>query len=102
MESFLLKLDANGNVNGVGIQEQENIFEQVKCYPNPAGDKLFFDIPFTKARRIEIYNAFGQLVLAKDNYENGSEVNITALKMDLYTFKIATNSTILHGKFVKN
>jgi hypothetical protein len=103
LETFLLKLDANGNYNSVSIQETNHLSKlNIRCFPSPANKVLYFDVPFETEIDILFYNSLGQLVLEKKNYNNRDKIDINSLSPDIYYYKIKTTNNFYTGKFVVN
>lgn len=73
----------------------ENGFENVSLYPNPANDKLHID-GLEGEHEAQIYNAFGLLVKTATLHDN-DEVNIDELNAGLYFIRIDGHTM----KFVK-
>ncbi len=102
MQSFLLKLDANGNYNALGLTENgKNVSNQIKCFPNPAQQTLFFDVPFEENIEVEIFDLLGRRVLRKENYKNYTAINIEGLVQGAYLYQIKTKTSFYSGKFLK-
>ena len=97
-ENFLLKLDANGNYNAVGIFDRGRFSNSIKSFPNPAANKLKFDIPLQENISIEIYNCLGLVVIRTENYTGGENIDISGLKNDIYFYRITTKSNFYTGK----
>ena len=101
-QSFLLKLDANGNYNALGLTENgKNVSNQIKCFPNPAQQTLFFDVPFQENIDVEIFDLLGRRVLRKENYKNYTAINIEGLAQGAYLYQIKTKTNFYSGKFLK-
>jgi hypothetical protein len=101
VESFLLKLDANGNYSALGMIDYSTLLNPVKCYPVPATNTIYFDIPFAEDVSITLYNNLGQLVLKETNYENLKPINIALLRSDIYFYRVQTKTTMYSGKVIK-
>ena len=101
-QSFLLKLDVNGNYNALGLTENgKNVSNQIKCFPNPAQQTLFFDVPFEENIEVEIFDLLGRRVLRKENYKNYTAINIEGLVQGAYLYQIKTKTSFYSGKFLK-
>ncbi len=101
-ENFLLKLDANGNLNTVGLgKEFSRNGTSIRCYPNPGTDHIYFDVPFEEKIFIEVYNNLGALVLSVGDYKTMTSINISDLKPNLYYYKVQTRLNNYSGKFIK-
>ena len=74
--------------NGTGVEE--NGFENVKLYPNPANDKIHIE-GLEGVHKVHIYNTFGMLV--KTLSINGDEeIDIAELSSGLYIIRIDGHS----------
>lgn len=100
-QSFLLKLDSNGNYNAVGLFDTIKKIKNFKCFPNPSTNELFFDIPFEENITIEIFDLFGRSLKLVNNYKNYSALDLTGLNEGNYFYNIKTNTNLYYGKFVK-
>jgi hypothetical protein len=101
-ESFLLKLDKNGNNAFVGIAEHGKLnFNYHQCYPNPANENIYFDLPLQEKIEIKIYDAFGNDVLTLKEYQNLTGLEISGLPKGIYFYKIKTLYTSYSGKFIR-
>lgn len=101
-EAFIMKIDKNGNQEFVGIinNGQLNI-SPIKCFPNPAQDKLYFDVPFAEEIDIRIIDVLANEVVKIKNYQNLSALTITELKPGAYFYTIKTKNNFYTGKFVR-
>ncbi|MEI6021139.1 MAG: T9SS type A sorting domain-containing protein, partial [Bacteroidota bacterium] len=101
-QNFILKLDSNGNYNSVGIFDNGQLRNNlVKCYPNPAKELLYVDMPFESDINLIIYNQLGQVLLEEKNYQSMAAIDVKLLPSDLYYYKIITRQNTYSGKFVK-
>ncbi len=102
-EGFIMKLDKSGNQQYVGIKNNTGGFSTNyhKCYPNPANNSLYFDLPLQENIEIKLYTAIGQQVLLETNYQNISQINISGLSNGTYFYKIKTKKNNYSGKFIK-
>jgi hypothetical protein len=101
-EGFVLKLSKNGQVEVVGITENGKLnMNYHKCFPNPAKEAVFFDLPLQQKVEIRVFDDSGRLVIKTENYQNLSALNIAALKPGTYVYKINTQLNNYSGKFVK-
>lgn len=73
--------------NGTGVDE--NGFENVSLYPNPASDKIHIE-GLDGQHEIQIYNAYGLLVKTMVLYEE--EIDIAELSAGLYIIRIGRQS----------
>ncbi len=91
----------------VGIDETYNI-HQVVSFPNPASDKLYFNMNFEKNNdaSIDIYNMNGKLI-STNNFNNLSghreiSINISELPAGNYIYKILIDNKVYSKTFIKN
>lgn len=80
----------------VGIKEQgKNEF--VHVYPNPANDIINFKFKdATEKRKIELYDAIGELVLSEDAPIQNSLLNIHHLSSGIYFYCIVQKNKTIH------
>lgn len=101
-QSFILRLDKNGDFVSVGIKENSSAnFNSVKCYPNPTNDIIYFDVPFITQYKIEMYDIFGKLVYQNDEYNNLKSISTISLSSGAYFYKIKIKENQITGKFIK-
>lgn len=101
-ESFLLRLDANGEILDVGIIENGKINPYpIKCFPNPSGDKIYFDFLFRDSVELIVYSTLGSEALKMKDYPNLSALDISALDKGIYFYKVLTKTKSYSGKFIK-
>ena len=86
---------------GVGITEVKNQ-AVLKIFPNPATDRLYFQLPWNEKSIIEIFDAEGNLMMKENLSENS--VNISALRPGFYALKIQNTATAqwAASSFIKN
>ena len=78
----------------------DNIFNAVKMFPNPAKDVVQFSINANEQLAIEIFDVLGKSVLRIDNVQN--EVNVSELNSGLYFVHIALGDQKATKKLVVN
>jgi len=80
----------------------EPIPSQVKVYPNPASNQLFFNTSQADNYAVQIYDTFGKQVFYTETNDN-SPLDISHLPSGLYTYALENESQTLrnHGKWVK-
>ena len=102
VESFLLKLDVNGTFGQVGIiEKQYNSVNTIRCFPVPATEEIYFEVPNGNGSTVEIYNMLGQMVMREIDYQNMKAINLITLTKDFYFYKIRTKTENYSGKFIK-
>ena len=79
---------------GTGVDEDG--FETINLYPNPANDKIHIE-GLEGEHEIQIYNAFGMLVMTT-TLEGDSEINISDLPTGYYLMRIDSHRAV---KFIK-
>ena len=79
---------------GTGVDEDG--FETINLYPNPANDKIHIE-GLEGEHEIQIYNAFGMLVMTT-TLEGDSEINISDLPTGYYLMRIDNHRAV---KFIK-
>lgn len=101
-QSFILRLDKNGDLVSVGIKENGCVnYAAVKCYPNPTKGVICFDAPFLKQYEIDIYDVFGKLIYQNNEYFNRESINTQFLSSGEYYYKIKIGERYITGKFIK-
>lgn len=91
-------LFSSGSPNGIETIADEN---KLQVYPNPANDKLYFNLQNkNEVTSIEIISFIGEkiLLIPKENY---NQINISSLQSGMYILKIRTNKGESNYKFVK-
>jgi len=78
----------------------DNIFNAVKMFPNPAKDVVQFSKNANEQLAIEIFDVLGKSVLRIDNVQN--EVNVSELNSGLYFVHIALGDQKATKKLVVN
>ena len=79
---------------GTGVDEDD--FETINLYPNPANDKIHIE-GLEGEHEIQIYNAFGMLVMTT-TLQGDSEINISDLPTGYYLMRIDNRRAV---KFIK-
>lgn len=101
-QSFILRLDKNGDLVSVGIKENNaSNFTQIKCFPNPSKDVIYFDAPFMQHYELLIYDVFGRLVYQNNEYENLKSISTQFLSSGAYYYKIKLKDNYVSGKFIR-
>ncbi len=73
----------------------------LKLYPSPASSKLHIAIYDANEKyTLEIFNAMGQLVLAKSINANLSEIDVTSFDSGMYSYKIHNSNMNEFGKII--
>lgn len=79
----------------VGINELRN-GNSVSVYPNPANDIVNFQFSNTiEKRKIELYDAIGNLVLEKDASSNNLSLTTENLSNGIYFYSVKHNNVVL-------
>ncbi len=101
MESFLLKLNANGEVETVGIIENGKLLKNIaRCFPNPATNQIRFDLPFSEGYNLKISDLNGADILESKNTLNSTSIDISKLKSGVYFYQISDKKSVYYGKFI--
>ena len=79
---------------GTGVDEDG--FETINLYPNPANDKIHIE-GLEGEHEVQIYNAFGMLVMTR-TLQGDSEINISDLPTGYYLMRIDNRRAV---KFIK-
>lgn len=79
---------------GTGVDEDG--FETINLYPNPANDKIHIE-GLDGEHEVQIYNAFGMLVMTR-TLQGDSEINISDLPTGYYLMRIDNRRAV---KFIK-
>ena len=79
---------------GTGVDEDG--FETINLYPNPANDKIHIEC-LDGEHEVQIYNAFGMLVMTR-TLQGDSEINISDLPTGYYLMRIDNRRAV---KFIK-
>ena len=74
----------------------EDSFETINLYPNPANDKIHIEC-LDGEHEVQIYNAFGMLVMTR-TLQGDSEINISDLPTGYYLMRIDNRHAV---KFIK-
>jgi hypothetical protein len=76
--------------------------ESISMYPNPATDKITFEIAEDQApSQLSIMNLNGQEVLASQLTEPKTQIDISSLPSGVYFVKLLHDKTMEIGKFIK-
>lgn len=72
--------------------EEENITEQIRIYPNPANDMVFFDIPQSYAvQNIELLDIFGKKILDQP-WHGEHSLSVSEFASGIYLLRFTNNS----------
>ena len=73
--------------------------ESVKVFPNPVSEKLTLDFPDNlKIYQIQLFNAFGQMVL----HTQSKEIDVSQISNGLYFLNIKAENTEINKKIIIN
>jgi hypothetical protein len=101
-EGFVMKLDKDGNQQFVGINAHGTAAnKQHRCYPNPAGTAVFFDLPLQHEVDLIIMDALGKELKKIPQYNKQSKVDVSELPEGIYFYKAIGKTAVCSGKFVK-
>ena len=93
IDAYIFKL----NSIAVGLYENQQT-ETVTIFPNPAKDKLNFEIKTSKEFMIELYNNLGQLLLEKKINSEKRTMDINHLSNGIYVIKIIDSQHNVNSK----
>ena len=92
----LIKVTANGASAGL----EDNVFNTVKMFPNPAKDYVRFSVNSNENLNIQIFDMLGKAVLRVDNVRNA--VNVSELNAGLYFVQMTLGTQKATKKLVIN
>ena len=92
----LVKVTSNAATAGV----EDNVFNSVKMFPNPAKDYVRFSTNSNKSLNIEIFDLTGKSVLRVNDAQN--EVNISDLNSGLYFVQMTLGTQRATKKLIVN
>lgn len=101
LESFLLKLDANGNFDPVSVEESISTTSLIRYYPNPSSNVLNFNFSLEEVYSISIFDVFGKEVMRRDHIKGNEKIDIKGLNNGLYFLKLTYNQKQYTGVFMK-
>ena len=88
-------------VYSVGEEELQNENQQLKIYPNPTTDIVYFDVKSVgKNDVVEVRDITGRLVLTRQNGYD-SKIDVSQLRDGLYTLRLIRKNSVFTGKFLK-
>ena len=95
-------LSYNFVVGAVGLEDGLTLkTTTANVFPNPASDVINFELNGTDAKRIEILNLTGQVVLSTSVSNGAASANVNELKEGVYLFTVYSNEgAILTDKFI--
>jgi hypothetical protein len=98
-DGILGTLDNPITLHFTPMDVEENALANVKIYPNPS--EGIFNIEGQNIRKVEVFNAFGQLVYSKD-MENGlMMIDLTNRAAGIYLIQIITDNGICNHQVMK-
>jgi len=92
-DKFILLLDDIQIGNSVGIKETTTEKDYVNVFPNPASNLININANNT-IKKINLFNALGQVVMTVENKSKSISLNISHLKQGFYTLNIETERGI--------
>jgi sugar lactone lactonase YvrE len=82
------------------VKDYQKYAFDIKKYPNPATDKMFFNTIIDSKTELRIYSLDGKMVLQKEIYTN-SGINISSLNTGTYIFLLKNGKGNIKGSFIK-
>jgi hypothetical protein len=92
----LIKVTSNGASAGL----EDNVFNAVKMFPNPARDYVQFSVNSNENLDIQIFDMLGKAVLRVDSVRNA--VNVSELNSGLYFVQMTLGAQKSTKKLVIN
>lgn len=105
-DTTLLSLQSNGgNINitignSLSTLAISNSITELKLFPNPVSDILFFDAGNVILEKIDITDLTGKIVLTRLSYTNREDVDVSGFKAGIYFARIKTQNRMITRKFV--
>jgi hypothetical protein len=89
-------------VSTVGVKEETSSNSDFSISPNPVGDfvNIKFNIPFSEATEVSIYNSIGTNVAKQMIAGSDSQIDVSGLSDGIYFIKANINGKISNAKFV--
>ncbi len=81
------------------IDVEENTSANVKVYPNPS--EGIFNIEGQNIRKVEVFNAFGQPVYAKETENENMLIDLTNHTAGIYLIRIVTDKGMFKYQVIK-
>lgn len=83
------------------LPDKGNSENEFHIYPNPSHSSITFSSPLLiENNSLSIYSASNKLVITKQNFRSGEQLEITSLKGGIYFIYISTSNYILTQKFI--
>jgi hypothetical protein len=83
----------------LSVTQEEN--QSFSVYPNPTNGFLNIKSNSNQHKSIELFNAFGKLVLSKSTEDELTTLNISALSSGIYMLRVCTNKGIELKKIIR-
>lgn len=97
---FYAKINRTENI-ATSIPDKLSPVANVSLFPNPAKDKLYVKVPDAKKdHTLELFDAYGKLLLRTKIETELSEINISGYKAGIYFYNISGSNTKTSGKVV--
>lgn len=85
----------------VAVPEVREMEDELKVYPNPAGNTLHIDARSGK-KQLTIYNAMGQRIYDEEREEQVCEVDISKYPAGMYVLQCSQEGISTHITFIKH
>jgi uncharacterized repeat protein (TIGR03803 family) len=91
------------NFSNIGTGIAETTLESaVGVFPNPTSKYLSFETPHFENAKVLLFDVTGREVIAIDNYQSKSAIDVSGLSPGAYTYRINKNNIIYSGKWFKS
>jgi len=72
--------------------------QEFSVYPNPCSGSINLKMEQSTKKEVEIFNNLGQLVIAKNTYNQVLDIN--NLNNGIYWIRLISDNKIFHSKFI--
>ena len=86
--------------DAVGVEES-TLEQKIRCYPNPAGEVLFIDLPATESALVEIYDMQNRKVYTAQKEQGLNSISTAGFVPGVYILRISdANGYLFTGKVI--
>ncbi|WP_282122299.1 leucine-rich repeat domain-containing protein [Algibacter mikhailovii] len=89
-------------INGTLSNENIDIIDELKIYPNPTQNVLFIEVRNVNNAKIEVYDMLGKAQLNQLLYDGVNTLNTEELSRGIYLFRLISDEGTISRKIVKN